>query len=64
MFCRANLAALVRSMLTAPEATRAMQDFLKLDALTDISEEQIETTVRPWLTAALGNDVDPPLTTP
>jgi len=82
--------ALVRSMLTAPEATKAMQDFLnervdnlargmdggdaelraaltvssilgltiarhflKLDALTDISEEQIETTVRPWLTAAL-----------
>jgi AcrR family transcriptional regulator len=82
--------ALVRSMLTAPEATKAMQDFLnervdnlaggmdggdaelraaltvssilgltiarhflKLDALTEISEEQIETTLRPWLTAAL-----------
>jgi hypothetical protein len=51
-------------MLTAPEATRAMQDFLKLGALTEISEEQIETTVRPWLTAALGNDVVPPPTTP
>jgi AcrR family transcriptional regulator len=85
--------ALVRSMLTAPEATKAMRDFLnervtnlarandgddadlraalivssilgltiarhflKLDALTDISEEQIKTTLRPWLTAALGDD--------
>lgn len=86
--------ALVRSMLTAPEATRAMRDFLnervanlarasdrddaelraaltvssilgltvarhflKLDALaTEISAEQIETIVRPWLTAALGED--------
>jgi AcrR family transcriptional regulator len=84
--------ALVRSMLTAPEATRAMRDFLEertanlaramtgedaelraaltvssilgltvarhfleLDALTDISAEQIERTVRPWLTAALGD---------
>jgi AcrR family transcriptional regulator len=83
--------ALVRSMLTAPEATKAMQDFLnervanlaramdggdaelraaltvssilgltiarhflKLDALIEISEEQIETSLRPWLTAALG----------
>jgi AcrR family transcriptional regulator len=83
--------ALVRSMLTAPEATRAMKDFLdervlnlarasadgdadlraaltvssilgltiarhflKLDALTDISEPQVETVLRPWLTAALG----------
>jgi AcrR family transcriptional regulator len=89
--------ALVRSMLTAPEATAAMQDFLnervanlaramdggdaelraaltvssilgltiarhflKLDALGEISEEQIETTLRPWLTAALGDDIAPP----
>ncbi|HET6500606.1 MAG TPA: TetR family transcriptional regulator [Amycolatopsis sp.] len=89
--------ALVRSMLTAPEATKAMRDFLDeraanlarvldgddvdlraaltvssilgltiarhflaLDALTEISEAQIETTVRPWLTAALGDDVTPP----
>jgi AcrR family transcriptional regulator len=89
--------ALVRSMLTAPEATSAMKDFLdervanvaraadgadaelraaltvssilgltiarhflKLDALTDISEEQIETTVRPWLTAALGDSIAHP----
>jgi hypothetical protein len=88
-------------MLTAPEATRAMQDFLnervanlaramhgsdvelraaltvssilgltiarhflKLDALTEISEEQIDTTLRPWLTAALGNDITPPSATP
>jgi hypothetical protein len=84
--------ALVRSMLTAPEATAAMKDFLderitnlarvttgddaelraaltvssilgltiarhflKLDALTEISEEQIATTLRPWPTAGLGN---------
>ena len=83
--------ALVRSMLTAPEATAAMKDFLdervtnlaratsgsgaelraaltvssilgltiarhflELDALTEISEEQIATTLRPWLTAGLG----------
>ena len=89
--------ALVRSMLTAPEATRAMRDFLnervanlagasdrddaelraaltvssilgltvarhflKLDALSaDISAEQIETVLRPWLTAALGGDSGP-----
>lgn len=88
--------ALVRSMLTAPEATRAMQSFLdervanlaramdgrdvelraaltvssilgltiarhflKLDALTEISEEQIETTLRPWLTAALSDEISP-----
>jgi AcrR family transcriptional regulator len=88
--------ALVRSMLTAPEATSAMKEFLdervvnlareaddadaelraaltvssilgltiarhflKLDALTEISQEQIETTVRPWLIAALGNDITP-----
>ena len=88
--------ALVRSMLTAPEATRAMQDFLnervanlaramddsdgelraaltvssilgltvarnflQLDGLTDISPEQIESVVRPWLTAALGDEVIP-----
>ncbi|SEO64867.1 TetR/AcrR family transcriptional regulator [Amycolatopsis saalfeldensis] len=85
--------ALVRSMLTTPEATKAMRDFLnervtnlartsdhddadleaaltvssilgltiarhflKLDALAEISEPQIETTVRPWLTAALDRD--------
>jgi AcrR family transcriptional regulator len=84
--------ALVRSMLTAPEATQAMKDFLdervanlaltsdraepelraalavssilglvvarhflKLDALTEISEEQAETILRPWLTAAIGD---------
>jgi AcrR family transcriptional regulator len=89
--------ALVRSMLTAPEATSAMKEFLdervvnlaratdagdaelraaltvssilgltiarhflKLDALTEISQEQIETTVRPWLTAALGNGMTLP----
>jgi AcrR family transcriptional regulator len=88
--------ALVRSMLTAPEATAAMKDFLdervsnlagattgrdaelraalivssilgltiarhflKLDALTEISEQQIETTLRPWLTAGLGDDIGP-----
>jgi AcrR family transcriptional regulator len=88
--------ALVRSMLTAPEATSAMKEFLdervvnlareaddadaelraaltvssilgltiarhflKLDALTAISQEQIATTVRPWLIAALGNDIIP-----
>jgi AcrR family transcriptional regulator len=90
--------ALVRSMLTAPEATSAMKEsldervanlaramddgdadlraalavssilgltiarhFLKLDALTEISEEQIETTLRPWLTAALSGDDMTPL---
>jgi AcrR family transcriptional regulator len=84
--------ALVRSMLTAPEATAAMKDFLdervanlaratsgssaelraaltvssilgltiarhflKLDALIEISEEQVATTLRPWLTAGLGD---------
>jgi len=89
--------ALVRSMLTAPEATSAMKDFLddrvanleraidgddaelraalavssilgltiarhflKLDALTEISQEQIETTLRPWLTAALGDGITVP----
>jgi AcrR family transcriptional regulator len=88
--------ALVRSMLTAPEATKAMKGFLdervanlarvmdgsdvelraaltvssilgltiarhflKLDALTEISEEQIETTLRPWITATLSNDIAP-----
>ncbi|GLY80822.1 TetR/AcrR family transcriptional regulator [Actinoallomurus iriomotensis] len=88
--------ALVRSMLTAPEATEAMRDFLnervanlaragggddadlraaltvssilgltiarhflRLDALAEISGPQIETTVRPWLTAALDEDVRP-----
>jgi AcrR family transcriptional regulator len=90
--------ALVRSMLTAPEATKAMKTFLdervlnlarasgrgdadlraaltvssilgltiarhflKLDALTDISEPQIETVLRPWLTAALGDGPTLPL---
>jgi hypothetical protein len=28
--------------------------FLKLDALTEISEQQIDATVLPWLTTALG----------
>ena len=28
--------------------------FLGLDVLAELSEAQIETTVRPWLTAALG----------
>lgn len=88
--------ALVRSMLTAPEATRAMKDFLdervtnlaradddpdaelraaltvssilgltiarhflKLEALADISETQIETVLRPWLTSALRQDAPP-----
>jgi AcrR family transcriptional regulator len=83
--------ALVRSMLTAPEATEAMRDFLNervanlagamdgadaelraalavsgilgltiarhflaLDALTDVSREQIETVLRPWLAGSLG----------
>ena len=82
--------ALVRSMLTAPEATTAMREhlnerienlartstdadaelraaltvssilgltiarhFLALDGLTDISPEQVEAVLRPWLTAAL-----------
>ena len=84
--------ALVRSMLTAPEATDAMRAFLNervmnlareggedaqlraaltvssilgltvarhflgLDALAEISEEQVATILRPWLTAALGED--------
>lgn len=89
--------ALVRSMLTAPEATKAMKNFLdervrnlartsddpdaelraaltvssilgltiarhflELDALTDISEQRIETVLRPWLTAALGDDATAP----
>ena len=80
--------ALVRSMLTAPEATRTMKEFLdervdnlagamdgddaelraalavtsilgltvarhflKLDALAEITEEQLEQTLRPWLVA-------------
>jgi AcrR family transcriptional regulator len=33
--------------------------FLELDALTEISEEQIETTLRPWITAALGEGIAP-----
>jgi Tetracyclin repressor-like, C-terminal domain len=33
--------------------------FLKLDALIEISEPQIETTIREWLTAALGDDITP-----
>ncbi|PBC82895.1 transcriptional regulator, TetR family [Streptomyces sp. 2224.1] len=85
--------ALVRSMLTAPEAAQAMKNFLdervrnlartsddgdaelraaltvssilgltiarhflQLDALADISESQIETVLRPWLTNALGGE--------
>jgi AcrR family transcriptional regulator len=89
--------ALVRSMLTAPEATTAMKEFLdervtnlaraitgsdaelraaltvssilgltiarhflKLDVLTEISEQQIETTLRPWLTAGLGHSSGSP----
>ena len=88
--------ALVRSMLTAPEATKAVQDFLnervgnlaramngddaelraaltvssilgltiarhflELNGLAEISDKQIETVLRPWLTAALG-DANPP----
>ena len=90
--------ALVRSMLTAPEATAAMKaflderitnlarattgtdaelraaltvssilgltiarHFLQLEALTEISEQQMETTVRPWLTAGLGDHGGSPL---
>jgi len=35
--------------------------FLKLDALTEISQQQIETTLRPWLTAGLvGDDIGSP----
>jgi AcrR family transcriptional regulator len=89
--------ALVRSMLTAPEATAAMKGFLdervtnlaratsgddadlraalavssilgltiarhflKLDALAEISEQQIEKTLRPWLTAGHGNNPSSP----
>jgi AcrR family transcriptional regulator len=88
--------ALVRSMLTAPEATRAMRDFLnervanlartmdgddarlraaltvssilgvtiarhflELDGLAEISDEQVQATLRPWITAALGHDATP-----
>ncbi|MTD55795.1 TetR/AcrR family transcriptional regulator [Amycolatopsis pithecellobii] len=87
--------ALVRSMLTAPEAKEAMREFLnervtnlarasggedadlraaltvssilgltiarhflELDALKEISPAQLEKTVHPWVTAALGEDVD------
>jgi AcrR family transcriptional regulator len=87
--------ALVRSMLTAPDATAAMKaflddrtrnlartttdpdadlraalvvtsilglvvarHFLRLDALADISEEQVERVVRPWAGAALSGDPD------
>lgn len=84
--------ALVRSMLTAPEATAAMKafldertrnlartagddpdaplraaltvasilgltvarHFLHLDALAEISDEQVRRVLHPWLTAALG----------
>jgi hypothetical protein len=88
--------ALVRLMLTAPEAAKQMKNFLdervrnlvragdygddgeaelraaltvssilgltiarhflELDALADISESQIETVRRPWLTAAFGDN--------
>lgn len=88
--------ALVRSMLTAPEATRIMREhlnerianlagtsgdpdaqlraavtvsgilgltiarhFLALDGLNDISPEQVDAVLRPWLTAALGVDTSP-----
>jgi hypothetical protein len=33
--------------------------FLELDGLTEISGQQLETIVRPWLTAALGDDATP-----
>jgi hypothetical protein len=33
--------------------------FLELDALAEISEERIESVLRPWLTAALGEHVTP-----
>ena len=93
--------ALVRSMLTAPEATRIMKEFLdervenlvaamdgddaelraalavtsilgltiarhflKLDALAEITEEQIEQTLRPWLVATLETRRAPDQTTP
>jgi AcrR family transcriptional regulator len=89
--------ALVRSMLTAPEATTAMKDFLdervsnlagattgddaelraalavssilgltiarhflKLDALTEISAQQVEQILRPWVTAGLRSNPSPP----
>ncbi|UZJ24017.1 TetR family transcriptional regulator [Rhodococcus antarcticus] len=32
--------------------------FLALDALTDISEQQVETVARPWLTPGGGTNVD------
>ena len=34
--------------------------FLKLDALTEISEEQIEATLWPWLAAAIGDHLTLP----
>jgi AcrR family transcriptional regulator len=89
--------ALMRSMLTTPEATRWVKEFLdervgnlapamdgdeaelraalvvssilgltiarhflKLDVLTAVTDEQIETTLRPWLTAALGHEIPSP----
>jgi len=89
--------ALVRSMLTAPQATKAMREFLdervanlarasdrddadlraalavssilgltiarhflKLEALIEISEPQIETILRPWLIAAFDSDESVP----
>jgi AcrR family transcriptional regulator len=33
--------------------------FLELDALTEISEQQIESTLRPWITAALREGIGP-----
>jgi AcrR family transcriptional regulator len=33
--------------------------FLELDALKEISVDQIETTLRPWITAALGKSIAP-----
>ena len=88
--------ALVRSMLTAPQATKAMKDFLDervvnlartmdgddaelraalavssilgltiarhfldLDALSEISDLQVEAVLRPWLSATLDNAPPP-----
>jgi AcrR family transcriptional regulator len=89
--------ALVRSMLTAPEATATMRDFLnerianlegamegedaqlraalavssilgltiarhflELDALAEISDSQVDTTLRPWLTTTLAENTARP----
>jgi AcrR family transcriptional regulator len=89
--------ALMRSMLTAPEARDAVKafldervanlaktmdgddaqlraaltvssilgvtiarHFLELDGLGEISDEQVQNTVRPWITAALGAEAPDP----